>query len=273
MFNDVFGEGARAGVTLNLFDLHGKSAVVTGASEGGLGFFSAVGLAQAGAAVLVTDTPANSSALHNTAAAVEDAGGGNHAHLADISRQTDITQLVAAAEAELGQIDILVHHAGVMLRKNALETSLEEWDSVVRINLTATFLLNCAFAKPMLSRGYGKIINTSSIYTNIVGPLPETAYYATKAGIANLTRGFAAEWGKAGLTVNCIAPGVFYPTRMTAALADQPQRLAEMAGRTLLGRLGDPARDLAGTVIWLASDGADYVTGQIIFVDGGWTAN
>src|SRR5919202_3338161 len=127
-------------------------------------------------------------------------------------------------------------------------------------------------AREMVRQGGGKIVNTSTLYTNIVGPLPESAYYASKAGVANLTRGLALEWGKQGINVNCLAPGVFYPTNMTAPLAKQPERLEWMRSRTLLGRLGNPEHDLKGVVVFLASPAADYVTGQVIFADGGWTA-
>jgi NAD(P)-dependent dehydrogenase (short-subunit alcohol dehydrogenase family) len=172
----------------------------------------------------------------------------------------------------LGKIDILVHHAGVMLRRETLDTSVADWQRVIDINVTGTWLMARAVARDMITRGYGRIIATSSVYANIVGPIPEPAYYASKAAVANLTRALASEWGRRGITVNCVAPGVFFPTRMTQALAEDPGRLDEMAQRTLLGRVGDPAQDLSGTIIWLASDAARYVTGQVIYVDGGWTA-
>jgi NAD(P)-dependent dehydrogenase (short-subunit alcohol dehydrogenase family) len=159
-----------------------------------------------------------------------------------------------------------------MLRGATLQTSVADWQRVLETNLTGTWLTARAVARDMVSRGYGRIVTTASIYARIVGPIPEPAYYASKAGVANLTRGLAAEWGRGGITVNCVAPGVFFPTQMTQALADDPGRLQEMGQRTLLGRLGDPATDLGPTIVWLASDAAQYVTGQVIYVDGGWTA-
>jgi gluconate 5-dehydrogenase len=102
--------------------------------------------------------------------------------------------------------------------------------------------------------------------------VPESAYYASKAGIANVTRALAAELGPHGITVNCVAPGVFYPTQMTAALADSPEQLAWFSQRTMLGRLGDPDHDIAGPVILLASEASAYMTGQVVYVDGGWSA-
>jgi gluconate 5-dehydrogenase len=112
----------------------------------------------------------------------------------------------------------------------------------------------------------------STVYAERVGPIPETAYYASKAGIVNVTRGVAAEAGRDGIAVNCLAPAVFYPTRMTAPLAEDPERLAWFRERTMLGRLGDPATDLSGPLLLLASDAGAYLTGQILYVDGGWSA-
>jgi NAD(P)-dependent dehydrogenase (short-subunit alcohol dehydrogenase family) len=118
----------------------------------------------------------------------------------------------------------------------------------------------------------GRIITLGSLYTTIVGRIPEAAYYAAKAAVSNLARGLAMEFAPRGITVNCIAPGVFYPTRMTAPLGDDPGRLQAMTDRTMLGRLGDPLRDLQGVVAFLASPASAYVTGQTLFVDGGWSA-
>jgi len=254
-----------------VFDLTGRVALVTGASEGGLGFWSARALAVQGAAVAVSDVGSLDS-LDSVRKAAGAVGLSALAHPADLTDPEQVDELVAAVVREFGRIDILVNHSGINLRKPALETSLEEWHKVLDVNLTAAFMLDRAVGAHMVAQGSGSIINTSSIYTDIVGPLPELAYYASKAGVANLTRGLASEWGPSGVRVNCVAPGVFYPTRMTAALGSDPGRLEQMAGRTLLGRLGEPESDLAGTIVWLASDASAYVTGQVIYVDGGWTA-
>jgi NAD(P)-dependent dehydrogenase (short-subunit alcohol dehydrogenase family) len=256
------------------FDLTGRGALVTGASRGGLGYHAALALAAAGAKVVVSDHPSTSDELQETADAVRAAGGTATVQYADIADEQSVNHLVLAAAQDLNaEIDILAHHAGVMLRQPTIDTSLTEWSRVIDINLTGTFLINRAVAPAMIAKGRGKIINVSSIYVNIVGPIPEPAYYASKAGVANLSRGLAAEWGRHGVTVNCLAPGVFFPTRMTAALAENPERLEQMAQRTLLKRLGDPQTDIGGTIVWLASGASDYVTGQVIYLDGGWTAN
>jgi gluconate 5-dehydrogenase len=257
------------------FDLSGRVALVTGAAPGGLGHFSAVGLARQGATVVAADLPARVHELNDTVSAAVEAAGRADACSAttfDVRVEAEIEEAVQSTVNRFGKIDILVHHAGVMLRGETLETSVADWQRVIDINVTGTWLTARAVARDMVTRGYGRIITTASIYAQIVGPIPEPAYYASKAGVANLTRGLASEWGRRGITVNCVAPGVFFPTQMTQALANDPGRLEAMAQRTLVGRVGDPATDLSGTIIWLASDAAQYVTGQVIYVDGGWTA-
>jgi NAD(P)-dependent dehydrogenase (short-subunit alcohol dehydrogenase family) len=256
----------------DLFDLSGKVALVTGASAGGLGYHSAVALAEHGADVFVADLENRAADLDQTVAAVQATGRRAAAGYCDVADEAQVDAMVTQALGVFGRIDILVHHPGVMLRKDAFDTTLPEWQRIVDINLTGTWLVNRRVAREMVRQGGGKIVNTSTLYTNIVGPLPESAYYASKAGVANLTRGLALEWGKQGINVNCLAPGVFYPTNMTAPLAKQPERLEWMRSRTLLGRLGNPEHDLKGVVVFLASPAADYVTGQVIFADGGWTA-
>ena len=216
--------------------------------------------------------PARSDEVEATAATVRSRGGSASVITFDVTADDDVNAAVADVLARHGRIDILVHHAGVMMRSPSFETSVADWQRVIDVNLTGTWLVARAAARNMVERGSGSIITTSSLYTAIVGPIPEPAYYASKAGVANLTRGLAAEWGLSGVTVNCLAPGVFFPTQMTQPLADDPGRLEQMSKRTLLGRLGDPAVDLGGTVVWLASDAARYVTGQVIYIDGGWTA-
>jgi gluconate 5-dehydrogenase len=252
--------------------LDGSSIIVTGAAHGGLGFHSAVGLSDLGARLIVSDHPAQASALARTVEEIRARGGLCIAQECDVTSEQDVEALVDAATAEYGCLSGLAHHAGAMLRKGAADMTLDEWNHVLSVNLTATWLVNRAAAKVMAQGTGGAIVNTSSIYAKIVGPLPESSYYASKAGVANLTRGLAMEWGQSGVRVNCIAPGVFYPTRMTAPLADDPGRLESMAARTLLRRLGRPDEDFAGPVAFLLSDASAYITGQSLYLDGGWTA-
>ena len=258
----------------SLFDLSGQTVLLTGAGCGGLGYFSALALADLGASLVVSDVAARADDLAATVKAVEARGRGTQvaAVSCDVSSPLEVDALVAQAHDRMGSVTVLVHHAGVMLRGPAIGTDLADWQRVIDINLTGTWLLNRAVAVGMLAAGEGSIVNTSTLYAQIVGPIPESAYYASKAGVANLSRGLAMEWGPHGVRVNCLAPGVFYPTEMTAPLAATPERLQQMGARTMVGRLGDPELDLVGAVVFLASEASRYVTGQVLYVDGGWSS-
>lgn len=235
------------------FDLTGQVALVIGAAPGGLGERSAQALADAGATVVTAD--------------LADAE-----QVVDVTDEASVDALLTGVATEHGRLDVVVNAAGVMLRKAYDETSLEEFERVVRVNLTGTWLVARAAGRLMAAQGHGRIVNLTTVYAERVGPVPESAYYASKAGVVNVTRALASELGPAGVTVNCLAPGVFYPTKMTAALAATPDRLEWFANRTMLGRLGDPDRDLAGPLLLLASPASSYVTGQVLYVDGGWSA-
>lgn len=253
-------------------DLDGRRALVTGAGEGGLGYWVALALARAGADVAVMEQVSGTERAQQTATAIRKQGRRCEVLLADVSNESEVNEQVDVLLGAWSRVDILVNAAGVMLRKAAVETSVEEWQQVIQVNLTGTWLVSRAVAPAMLRQQHGRIINVASQYAAIAGPLPESAYYASKGGVANLTRGLAAEWSAGGVTVNCLAPGVFYPTAMTSTLADEPGRLEWMKQRTLAGRLGDPAEDLGGPVVFLASESSRYVTGSVLYVDGGWSA-
>ena len=236
------------------FDLTGEVALVVGAAPGGLGERAARALSDQGATVVGADLD----------------GDGASRLRVDVTDEASVAALVGTVLARHGRIDVLVNAAGVMLRKPYDETSLSEFEHVVRVNLTGSWLLAREVAQVMA--GNGRIVNLSTVYAERVGPVPESAYYASKAGVANVTRALAAELGPRGITVNCLAPGVFYPTKMTAALGDDPERLQWFADRTMLGRLGDPDTDFAGPLLLLASTASSYLTGQVLYVDGGWSA-
>lgn len=244
------------------FDLGGRIAVVVGAGRGSLGAGAADVLARHGATVVVADL----------AARREELAGGSLALTCDVTDEASVDALVRDTLDRFGRIDVLVNAAGAMLRKPASEMTLDEWHRVLDTNLTGAWLLSRAVSGTMRSAGYGRIVHFASVYAERVGRLPESAYYASKAGVANLTRAFAGELGPFGVTVNCLAPGVFYPTGMTAPLADDPAALEAMSDRTLLKRLGDPERDLDGPLLLLASDAGAYITGAVLYVDGGWSA-
>jgi gluconate 5-dehydrogenase len=253
----------------DLFSLAGRVALVVGAADGGLGAFSARALADAGAAVALADLPSREADLAVTA---KGCGLGVTTHEVDVTSPESVQTLVEDVLSAHGRIDVLVACAGAMLRREIEATDPAEWRQIIDVNLTGTWLLDRAVLAPMRAQGYGRIVNFSTVYAERVGPIPESAYYAAKAGIANVTRAVASEAGRDGITANCLAPAVFYPTRMTAPLADDPERLEWFTARTMLGRLGDPATDLTGPLLLLASDAGAYLTGQILYVDGGWSA-
>lgn len=257
---------------MSLWDLSGRRAVVTGGSAGGLGHHFAVALARAGADVALLDRRQEKARAEETAAAVEKLGVKAEVLLADVTDAEQVTSEVDRLAAAWGDLHVLVNGAGVMLRRPALDVDPADFRRVVDVNLTGTWIVSCALARHMKRHGWGRVITVSTQYAAIAGPMPESSYYASKAGVANLTRSLASEWAEHGITVNCLAPGAFFPTRMTAPLADDPGRLEAIAGRTLLKRLGHVATDLEGPTIFLASEASAYVTGTVLYVDGGWSA-
>ena len=247
-----------------LFDLSGQVAIVTGAARG-LGRALAVGLAAAGAKVALADI----LDLSHTLAQIEDTGGEAIAVPTDVRDKAQVENLVAETLERFGTVDILVNNAGINLIRPTLETTEEEWDLVLDLNLKGVFLCCQAAGRVMLEKGAGAIVNVGSINSEFVFP-NSAAYNVSKAGVLLLTKTLAHEWGPHGVRVNAICPG-FMETPMLAEIQRGKEELAESRrGRIPLRRFAAP-EDLVGAVIFLASPAATYVTGHALYVDGGWT--
>ncbi|GAA0535660.1 3-oxoacyl-ACP reductase [Saccharopolyspora subtropica] len=241
-----------------LFRLDGRKAVVVGAGSG-IGRESALALAAHGAEVVCADRDAQAA---ETTAAAGDALSAYELDVLD-------GQAVVRAAAELGAVDVLVFTAAVNVRKRLLDYTAEEFDKVVSLNLRASFDLVRAFGAGMAERGRGSIIGFSSIRAATVEP-GQGVYAATKAGLVQLLRTAAAELGPSGVRLNAIAPGVV-ETPLTAQISAVPEWYEAYAGKSAFGRWSRP-QELAGAVVYLASDASSFVTGSQLFVDGGWTA-
>jgi NAD(P)-dependent dehydrogenase (short-subunit alcohol dehydrogenase family) len=247
-------------------NLAGKCAIVTGAGRG-IGKAIAKALAAANAGVVVCDV--DEKAAVQVSEEIKSAGGKSLPAKADVRIGSEISHLVQTTVSEFGGIHLLINNAGVVLRKPAEEISEEEWDKVIDINLKGTFLCAQTAAKAMIQAGRGgKIINISSIMGSVALP-PRAAYCASKGGIIALTKDLAAEWAKYGITVNTLSPG-WTVTEMTQAYFSQKEVQQFLLERIPLNRLGKP-EDIANTAVFLASEYSDYITGQVISVDGGWT--
>lgn len=246
-----------------LFDLSGHVACVTGASSG-LGRRAAQVLAAAGAKVV--GVARRAEALADLQAELGDAGA---VVTADVADRGALPELVRATSASFGAPDILVHAAGVNTREAADEVTPEGWDMTLALNLSAPFFISQAFAPAMKDKGWGRIVNFASLQTTRAFP-GGIAYGATKGGIAQLTRAMAEAWSPHGITANAIGPG-FFPTELTQAVFGDEERAARNAAQTCIGRNGR-MEDMDGPLLFLCSDASAYVTGQVLMVDGGFTA-
>ena len=252
---------------LSQFQLTNRRALVTGGARG-LGRMMADALAEAGADVAITSRTIASA--QDAAAEIARATGRKVVGLeADVSRASDVTRLVDQAEASLGGIDILVNNAGVNIRGASEALAEADWDTVIDTNLKGPFLCARAFGPRMAARGWGRIINLGSILSVIALP-GRAPYAASKAGVANLTRVLGLEWAAQGVTVNAICPGPF-GTEMNRPLLNDPEKYAAFVAKIPMGRWGE-LHEIKGAAVFLASDASSFVTGSLLFVDGGWTA-
>ena len=246
-----------------LFDLSGRVACVTGASSG-LGQQAASALAAAGAQVI--GVARRAEALSDWAERI----GPKAATLsADLSERSQIKEIAAQIAAPFGAPDIVVHAAGINTRETADNLTDEGWDITLNLNLAAPFFLSQALVPGMKARGWGRIVNFASLQTTRAFP-GGVSYGASKAGIAQLTRAMAEAWSRFGINTNAIGPG-FFPTELTGPVFADAERSARNAAQTCIGRNGDLS-DIDGPLLFLCSQASAYVTGQVLMVDGGYTA-
>lgn len=250
---------------MELFELRGQVALVTGASKG-LGRSMSMALAEAGAdVVMVARGPVK---LAEAEKEVADMGVRTLAIAADVTVAEDVEKMVGKALAKFGKIDILVNNVGTYIGKPIVESTTEEWLDMINTNLTTTYLCCRAVGKHMIERKRGKVVNMAAAI-GALGARNASAYCASKGGVIQLTRALAVEWAKYGITVNAIAPGTM-ETEITKKMLEDPKVRKAVEGKIPMKRIGYPS-DLAGAVIFLSASGSDYITGQTMFVDGGFS--
>lgn len=241
--------------------------MVTGAS-GGLGLTFAESLAQAGANVVL-----GARRYERMVKAAEDLSSRYGVEVipvkTDVTQEEEVMNMVGTAIGKFGSLEILVNNAGITGECPSVDMDLRDWKKVIDVNLTGLFLCARTAAREMIGKKYGKIVNIASVYGAVADILPIAHYYASKGAVINLTRALAVEWAPHSVNVNAIAPGYFL-SEMSTWPRDE-RMLNHILGRTPLRRTGE-VNDLKGTLIYLASPASNYVTGQTIFLDGGWTA-
>jgi len=257
----------RGSIVSPLFDLSGRIALVTGSSKG-IGRALALGLAQHGATVVVNGR--SREAVDEVAAALKSQGFTAHASVFDVTDAKSVNAAVEAIERDIGPIEILINNAGMQFRSQLEDFPDDKWEELLRTNVSSVFYTGKAVARHMIKRGHGKIINIASVQSELARP-SIAPYTATKGAVRNLTRGMATDWTKYGLQVNAIAPG-YFKTPLNKALVENPEFSAWLEKRTPAGRWGN-VEELVGAAVFLAGDGSSFVSGQVLFVDGGVTAS
>jgi len=250
------------------FAVKGQTAIVTGASSG-LGVTFAETLAERGVNLVIA-----ARRYENLVKVAEDLSSKYDVKVVpvktDVTEEEQVINMVKTAIDKLGSLEILVNNAGLASLSPSVDMALEEWKKVIDVNLTGVFSCARTAAREMIKKKYGKIVNIASIYGAVGDIFPAAPYYASKGAVINLTRALAIEWAPYKINVNAIAPG-FFPSEMTAPIFRDEKAMKHILSRTPLGRTGEPL-DLKAALIYLASPASNYVTGQTIFADGGWTA-
>jgi gluconate 5-dehydrogenase len=252
--------------TNSLFDLSDKRALVTGSSQG-IGYTLAQGLAEAGAEIVINGR--DQSKLESAQKSLTDRGAVVHMLPFDATDHAGVKQAVNDFEAEVGQIDVLVNNAGMQHRTPLQDFEAEDFERLMRTNVSSVFNVGQAVAKYMIARKAGKIINIASVQTALARP-GIAPYTASKGAVANLTKGMATDWAQFGLQVNAIAPG-YFDTPLNAALVSDPEFSSWLEKRTPTGRWGQ-LPELIGACVFLSSAASSFVNGQTLYVDGGITA-
>lgn len=252
---------------LKMFSLEGRIAVVTGAGSG-LGHEIAAGLAMVGAGVVLTDK--NTLGIRQLADDLNEKGFPAEAIQLDVTSQEEVTDVVRQIVGKYDRIDVLVNCAGITRRMPLEDFSETDWDSVLDVNLKGTFLLNKIVGKEMLREKKGSIINFGSLGSVVAIP-NSVAYCSSKGGVAMLTKTAAVEWAKKGVRVNAVIPGTFETALLKQCIEQNPAYEREMLQRFPIGRFGKP-EEIVGACIFLASDASSYVTGHLLYVDGGCIA-
>lgn len=250
---------------MEIFDLSGRVAMVTGSTKG-LGENSAMALAKAGADVAVCGR--NMAGLKRVSEAIRALGRDSEGFAFDVTKKESVHKGVNQILEHFGKIDILMNNAGLNHREPVVDYPEEAWDLVISTNLKGYFLVAQAVAPHMLKRGYGKIINMSSILGKIALQ-NQLAYASAKGGVVQMTKVMALEWAKQGIRVNAIGP-TYFETEMVKPIRDDPERFNFINQRTPMGRWGH-LPEMEGVVIFLAAPASDFITGQTIYIDGGWT--